>query len=134
MNNLIPLNNKCQCSPNCNKIFTDKQRKFIKYYNGNLTESARKAGYTGAPNTICHTGKRLLQDPHISAMIQLRNENLITSTRESRMAWLQGVYENVECSMGDRLRACEILCRMNADFTDNVQHQGAVLVIDGLEQ
>ena len=56
------------------KKLTAKQRIFIDEYLQcwNASEAARRAKYTGSPNTIAQTGKENLRKPTIKAEIETR--------------------------------------------------------------
>lgn len=51
---------------------TPRMVKFIAAYTGNITEAARAAGYTGTDNTLCATGRNLLEHPLVAAELASR--------------------------------------------------------------
>jgi phage terminase small subunit len=54
------------------RSFTDRQARFIAFYEGNGVETARKAGYTGTYSTLGKTAHDLLKIPKIVQAIRER--------------------------------------------------------------
>lgn len=109
---------------------TPKRRAFVEAYTGeargNALEAARMAGYK-APHP---EGARLLQNATVAAAIreatvQVRQEAI--ATREERQTMLTRVMLGIELDRGDepamrdRLRALELLGKMQGDFIERVE-------------
>jgi len=97
--------------------FNARQRKFVKFYEGNATEAAIRAGYSRASaGTI---GPHLMKDPEIVKAIQNRVrpiEDRAIATREERQRFWTNVMLNDKVDMKHRLKASELLGRSQADF------------------
>ena len=119
---------------------TEKQRRFVEAYigkaQGNATEAARQAGYKGNEVTLSSVGAENLRKPQIAAAIEKarrpRTRKAIAD-REEREAWLsalmrgeltttkldaEGNAVEVSAPMSDRVKANEILGKMNGDFIE----------------
>lgn len=110
---------------------TPRQKKFADVYAGNATEAARLAGYKGSDATLAQTGSDLLRNPEIAAVIKARESKEVrplVSTRQQRQAFWSEVMNAKETDMAHRLKASELLGKSEADFTDKLQHSGAVKV------
>lgn len=111
------------------KGFTPKQQKFIELFNGNATEAARLAGYTGSDSVLGKTGFDLLRNPKIHEAIEKRSIRSMKhhiATREERQAfWTQVMLDAAE-EMPMRLKASELLGKSFADFTEKIEHSGAI--------
>jgi len=119
--------------------FTVKQQRFIKLYEGNATDAARKAGYKNPRRQ----GQRLLTNVDILSAIKNREKERmlegIASREDRQLFWSQimtgelkskitktiegGKTEilEIDSKLSDRLKASELLGRSEADFTDNVK-------------
>ena len=96
-----------------------KQRIFVAEYLNNLnaTEAAIKAGYS--PRCASAQGARLLRNAKIKEAINKsvsERENKLIADRAERQKVLTAIMRNAEETTKDRLRAIEILCRMDGDF------------------
>ena len=106
--------------------------KFIQLYDGNGTDTARKAGYTGSDNALGKTAYDLLRLPKILKAIAKRTDNVKDrngqakkiATREDRQNFWTETMTGKETDMKDRLKASELLGRSQADFTEKVQVSG----------
>jgi phage terminase small subunit len=101
-----------------------RQQKFVEVYNGNATEAAKIAGYTGADDSLAVTGSRLLNDPAVAAAIAARNKKVVgrkIASRLDRQEFWTEVMFDVGAEMRDRLKASELLGRSEADFTDKIE-------------
>ncbi len=106
---------------------TAKQLKFIEAYQGNGTEAAKLAGYTGDDNTLGVTAHDLLRNPKISDLIQKRQSKelkKLIATREERQNFWSEVMNDTKVEMRDRLRGSELLGKSEADFTEKVELSG----------
>ena len=97
---------------------TPKQLKFIKFYCGNATDAARKAGYK-SPKLSGHEN---MTKPNILKLIKNREDkrnNPKIKSREQRQAFWSKMMDNAEKD-SDQLKASELLGRSEADFTDKI--------------
>ncbi len=112
------------------KPLTIKQQRFVDFYDGNATDSAKKAGYKQPRSQ----GQRLLTNVDISTAIQKREKNRNKghiATREERQRFWTRMMDEAEKD-SDRLKASELLGRSEADFLDKTQVQ--VSSITGLKE
>jgi phage terminase small subunit len=110
---------------------TERQRKFIAYYNGNATEAAKRAGYS--QKTAYAQGQRLLRKAEIQKALEKRTKRKdapYIATREERQAFWTQVYNDENCDMNSRLRASELLAKSQADFVERreVSYPGGIKV------
>jgi phage terminase small subunit len=111
------------------KKLTAKQAKFVAVYAGNGTEAARLAGYKGNPNTLHQVAIENLQKPAVLQALKGRQEaevRPLIATRQDRQRFWTEVLMSPETEMRDRLKASELLGKSEADFTDKVEHSGAL--------
>jgi len=117
---------------------TERQRRFVEAYvgkaEGNATEAARLAGYSHETTQ----GPRLLENVGVREAIEAarkpRTKRAI-ATREERQEFLTRVMNDEDDSndngveMRDRLKACELLSKMQGDFIERreVEHKGAAV-------
>jgi len=98
-----------------------KQSMFISAYlgeaNGNATEAAKLAGYTGNRNTLKAMGQENLTKPYIKAEIdrEVRGRKCMMS-KADRIELLSQFAEDPTLDVKDRMKAMELLGRMNGDF------------------
>lgn len=104
-----------------------RQQKFVDLYDGNGTESARKAGYTGSDSVLGKTAHDLLRNPKIKTALKAREKiekRKRIATRQERQAfWTRSMNDKKE-PLRDRLRASELLGKSEADFTEKHEHSG----------
>ena len=123
---------KCRFVETMSKKLTPKQQLFVAAYRGNASEAARIAGYS----CPMQQGQRLLmRNVEIARAIQARQsvelQSLVMS-RHEREIWLSELIRDENQPTKHRLRALEILGRMQGDFIQrhevragvNVQCQG----------
>lgn len=113
---------------------TDKNRLFAQHYatnGGNGMKAAIDAGYSAT--RARQTGTKLLKDPAIVAIIHgLAGPQLaaataaLIKTRAERQSWWSRVMDDIDASMGDRLKASELLARSQGDFLDRVHVNATV--------
>lgn len=99
--------------------FTARQRKFIKFFEGNPTEAAVKAGFKRA--LARSIGAEMMKNPDIIKAIQERVrpiEEADIATRESRQRFWTRVMNDTKEQMKYRLKASELLGKSQADFSD----------------
>lgn len=126
------------------RALTFKETRFVEHYlaTGNATESARQAGYSSRSNEgLWKQGSELLRKPPIARAIRAGAESsaeALLTTRASRVRWLLGVRDGsitmtqamptgegiatitTETPPRERLKAAEILARMNGDLLEKV--------------
>ena len=103
--------------------FSYKERRFVEYWDGSPTETARKAGYKNPSRR----GWELIRRPKIQQAIQER-ENIERrphiADRQRRQEFWTEVMEDENQQMKDRLKASENLARSEADFIERREHTG----------
>lgn len=129
---------------------TQKQRRFVDEYiiSGNATQAAIKAGYSKKyANT---NANKLLQNTTIKAAIDKRNEEIksektadmtevmeyLTSVMRGEqtesVATAKGVYEDIEVSAKDRIKAAELIGKRHGAWTDKKVISGDVQIDVGM--
>lgn len=104
---------------------TQKQQAFADAFDGNATDAARKAGYSGNDVTLAVTGSRLLKNAQVRRAIEARQaptKKQLIATRAERQEFWSGVMVDPSQKMADRLRAAELLGKSQADFIERHQH------------
>jgi phage terminase small subunit len=112
------------------KYMTDRQKKFIQFYDGNATKAAIKAGYS--KKTARSIGQELLTKPDISKAISKRNTKQdapMIMSRIQRQEFWSAIANDTKVYISDRLRASELLGKSEADFTDKHEHAVTVNVL-----
>ena len=117
---------------------TAKQKRFVEFYDGNGTETARKAGYKGNDNTLNQVAIENLRKPMILEAIEKRESERLSEgilDREKRQVFWSKVIEDENQKMPDRLRASELLGKSEADFIDkqeiDIKFNGIGIVLRG---
>lgn len=120
------------------KGLTPKERLFCEAYagaaNGVGKTAAELAGYKGTDGSIRVKASVLLAKPHIQAELERMRTAITTkavATREERQEFLTKMMRGeVPGEPKDRLKACEVLGKMQGDFRDRieVEHKGKVTV------
>lgn len=113
---------------------TPKQARFVAEYlkDCNATQAAVRSGYS--KNTAESQGSRLLRNARVCSAVaegQARHLSSAIATREERQKFWTEVMagRGDDVQMRDRLKASELLGKSEADFTEKVQHSGAVYVV-----
>lgn len=108
---------------------TEKMKAFAReYYNngGNGTEAYLIAYNTDSRTTAQRESSLLLKRADINEYIKalnLPNENKAISEREKKRQWLWDMIENTTVSESDRLRAMDLLNKMDSEYANiNVNH------------
>lgn len=129
---------------------TQKQQRFVDEYIilGNATQAAIKAGYS--KKTAKQMGTENLAKPIVKTAIEKRNEEIksektadMTEVMEylssvmrgeqtESVATAKGVYENVEVSAKDRIKAAELIGKRNGAWTDRKVISGDVQIDVGM--
>jgi phage terminase small subunit len=104
-------------------ILSQKQQRFVDYYEGNYTEAARKAGYRNPGSR----GYELMQTPKVREAIKQREGEErrphIASRQRRQEFWTQ-VMEDDQEHMKHRLKASENLAKSEADFVERREVTG----------
>lgn len=111
---------------------TDRQKKFVQFYDGNATQAAIKAGYS--KKTARFIGRENLTKLYIREAIDKRNKKKdapIIASRQDRQKFWSEMMNGTNKDVGDRLKASELLGRSEGDFTEKIQHSGEVSMIMG---
>lgn len=129
---------------------TQKQQRFVDEYiiTGNATQAAIKAGY--AKKAAYRTGADNLKKPQIKSAIEKRNAEIksektadmtevmeyLTSVMRGEqtesVATAKGVYEDVEVSAKDRIKAAELIGKRHGAWTDKKVISGDVQINVGM--
>ena len=111
---------------------TDRQKKFVKFYDGNATQAAIKAGFS--KKTAAAHSSRLLRNVKIKKAIKSRTDKIdapIIASRLDRQKFWTDMMQAQMKDDGDRLKASELLGRSEGDFTEKIQHSGGVVMAMG---
>ena len=113
---------------------TDREKQFISNYleHFNASKAARDAGY--AAGTAGQQGYELLHKPHIKAKIDKYMESAGVNTQRITAALAKIGFADHDSedeaettySPGDTLSALDKLAKINAMYTENVNHSGDV--------
>jgi len=105
---------------------SERERRFVEAYmgaaGGNATEAAKAAGYSA--KTARQLGARLLTKVHIRAAIDARaKDDPAVADRAERQQFLSRVMrgEFRKAPIKDRVKAAEVLGKMQGDFVKRVQ-------------
>ena len=129
---------------------TQKQQRFVDEYiiSGNATQAAIKAGY--AKKAAYRTGADNLKKPQIKSAIEKRNAEIqsektadmtevmeyLTSVMRGEqtesVATAKGVYDDVEVSAKDRIKAAELIGKRHGAWTDKKVISGDVQIDVGM--
>lgn len=102
---------------------TARQKRFVDAYEGNATAAARAAGFKN-PNVYADD---LMKNPRVIAAIQEREKerrSKIIATRDERLRRLTEIMRDDTQKTTDRLRAIEIMCRVEGDFIERQEITG----------
>ena len=109
---------------------TPKQKAFAEFYaqSGNGTDAAIKAGYSA--DTAKQMASENLTKPNVveylATLTKDATDNRIADAIEQQRFYT-AVMRDTNEKTSERLKACETLGRMQGNFTDRVQHSGAVV-------
>lgn len=129
---------------NITQKLTQKQQRFVDEYiiSGNATQAAIKAGYS--KKTAAVTATENLRKPNIKAAIEKRNAEIqsektadmtevmeyLTSVMRGEqtesVATAKGVYDDVEVSAKDRIKAAELIGKRHGAWTDKKEINGSL--------
>lgn len=104
-----------------------RQKAFCEFYVacGNATEAAKKAGYSETYSTT--RTNVLLQNVEICRYIEELQKKAQSSRIMSaveRKEWLTRVLNDDEAKLNDKLKALDILNKMDGEYTEKVQLSG----------
>ena len=99
------------------------QRRFVEAYlgeaNGNGTQAAKIAGYSGDTHGLTVAGHKNLRKANVRNAIDERTkDDGSIASREERQAFLTRVMRTEHGKMPERLKAVELLCKMHGDFIE----------------
>lgn len=123
---------------------TELQARFVECYlgeaNGNATLAAKLAGYQGSDKALAVTASRLLRSAKVRRFLAKVSKGEVgrqgkaaaasvelavaIATHDERRAWLSGVMRDPKVAMRDRLRAAELLAKIEGDFIHKVEVSG----------
>jgi phage terminase small subunit len=119
-----------------NKL-SEKQRRFVNAYmgecNGNGANAAALAGYKGNRNTLRVIAAENLTKPIIIQEIERlrefdREESVLT--RKGRQIWLRKFIRRDDVKDMDKLKALDMLAKMDGDYLERRQVEASVKVDD----
>ena len=116
--------------PKVNRL-TEKQKNFCREYvnnNGNGIEAYLFAYDSNSKTAAAIESSKLLQKDNITEYIATLNkplENKINNERQKKRQWLWDMIENPSVSESDRLRAMDILNKMDSEYI-NITRQEEV--------
>ncbi len=129
---------------------TQKQQRFVDEYiiSGNATQAAIKAGY--AKKAAYRTGADNLKKPQIKSALEKRNaeiksektadmtgvmeylSSVMRGEQTESVATAKGVYDDVEVSAKDRIKAAELIGKRHGAWTDKKVISGDVQIDVGM--
>lgn len=105
---------------------TEKQQRFVEAFvgaaKGNASEAARLAGYRStSAQGFARIGEENRRKPEIrraieEASVVIRSDAI--ATREERQRFLSDIMRSVDVDPKDRIKACEVLGKMQGDFVE----------------
>lgn len=108
---------------------TEKQKNFCREYvnnSGNGTEAYLFAYNSNSKTSAAIEANRLLQRDDITEYIKTLNkplENRITNERQKKREWLWNMINNINVSESDRLRAMDILNKMDQEYINITRNE-----------
>lgn len=115
---------------------TERQRRFVEAYvgkaEGNATEAARLAGYSGDDAQLAVRGSEAVRNRNVAEAIEAARKSRTRRailTREQRQELLTEFANDVQAETKDRIKAIEVLGKMQGDFIERreVEHKGAAV-------
>lgn len=104
---------------------TPRQKKFVAAYNGNATEAARAAGYTGDAPTLATQGYRLLRNAEVREAIAKREdgalERLTLNVSELQELWTLTALDTT-LDPAVRMAAARDLAKSQGAFVHRHEH------------
>lgn len=125
---------------NIGRKLTQKQKKFAQLYveSGNASKSYVSAGYSAKTTEIAGSeGAKLLKNPLVIEEIDRLNAEIaskrIASAAERQQYLTSVMRSNIE-ETKDRIRATEILGKMQGDFIERVEVKEVPIFVDDVEE
>lgn len=115
------------------KKLTSRQLKFIAAYDGNATQAARLAGYSGSSATLAQAGYHLMRNPEVRDAIAAREEGVLAPlvmSREERQELWSRLAADPDIESSIRLKASELLGKSQADFTERLEVKGELTLLE----
>jgi phage terminase small subunit len=109
---------------------TSRQVKFAYAFAkcGHGTDAAEEAGYEGEYNSLASMASNLLRNPKVRSVIHQLTEQSQTEavmSRQERIEWLsrlvRGTDLELNADVDQRLKAADMLAKMNADYIERVE-------------
>jgi len=119
------------------KNLNHRQHQFALFYDGNGTETCRRAGYKGSDNVLAVQARRLLRNAHVLEIIENRNKKTkdgYIADRETRQQFWSEIMLDADQDMPVRLKASEILGKSCGDFITKLEHSQSFSFANLLEE
>ena len=119
------------------KKLNHRQHQFALLYDGNGTETCRRAGYNGSDNVLAVQARRLLRNDQIIDIIEQRNKDEtapLIADRETRQLFWSVVMLDPDQEMVIRLKASEILAKSCGDFIAKIEQAQKLIFSDLLNE
>jgi len=98
-----------------------KQQRFVDFFNGNATEAARLAGYSGSETVLGVVGVKNIRNGKIAAAIQAKEAKFkkgkIKTLEEIQTFWTDTI-DDTEENMQNRLKAAADLTKAKGGFIE----------------
>lgn len=118
-------------------MLTAKQEQFVQGIITGLSQAdAYRAAYSCkkmSDKTIWENASRLMADTKVAARVsELRNEIAKSSimTAQERLEWLTGLINNDECDINSKLKAVDIMNKMQGEYVTRVTGDVSVKLED----
>lgn len=109
-------------------MLTAKQEKFVQgIIEGMSQADAYRSAYSCkrmADKTVWENASRLMADSKVKARVQELRDELMKPTimsSQQRLEWLTGVINSSEESTGDKLKAADIMNKMQGEYVQKVE-------------
>lgn len=109
-------------------MLTAKQEKFVQNIIQGMSQAdAYRSAYSCknmSDKTIWENASRLANDSKVSARLSELRGQLTKATimsAQERLEWLTGVIADKDISMGDKLKAADIMNKMQGEYTQKVE-------------
>ena len=109
-------------------MLTPKQEKFVQSLIQGMSQAdAYRSAYATknmSDKTIHEAASRLVADSKVSARLAELREQTTKETimsAQKRLEWLTGLIEDKEVSIGDKLRAADIMNKMQGEYVQKVE-------------
>lgn len=109
-------------------MLTPKQEKFVQeIVKGKSQADAYRSAYACkkmSDKTIWENASRLMADSKVKARVQELRDKIDTSTimtAQQRLEWLTGIIQSKEETTTDKLRAADIMNKMQGEYTQKIE-------------